>query len=477
MKRRASGAHFDKALDFFYELRVMRPVRTLLLVGSLGCASTPEASSPSQNQGLASDWEAALEDSAQALVASGRAVSVSVAAVNDGQRWSRAYGEAAPNASASVNETFYEVGSVTKVFTSLLLADAIERGEVAPNATIEDLAPDLKLPSDVAAIELQALANHSSGLPRMPSNFAPGDGSDPYVDYDLARLWDGLAQAELGTKRYAYSNFGMAVLGQLLARRAGTSYASLLQSRVLEPLGLEGMRLGPGKGDAQGHDDGGAPKPSWRFDAFAPAGAIRATAPQMLRFVRAHIEAADDEGTLAAAMGRIQTRTAPVPVPGQRGIGLGWHIDDGGHRWHNGQTLGAHSFVGMKPGAYGVVVLANSATADVDRLGRGMLDILDGKEVDLSFTAIIDVPRFLLERYVGEYAIQPNFSLTITVREGRLYVQGTGQPAIPLTAIGEHTFEISALQASGRFILPENGPAKTLIWNQGGQSVRADRVD
>lgn len=423
--------------------------------------------------GPAPSWEAALDQAARAPVDAGRAQSISAAVVKNGRVWARAYGESSKGLPASVEGTFYEAGSVTKVFTALLLADAIERGEVDADARIRDLAPDLEVSDEVGAIRLVALANHSSGLPRMPANFAPKDGTQPYVDYELSRLWAALAETELGPQRYTYSNFGMAVLGQLLARHAGQSYEALLGMRVLEPLELSSLRLSPAEGDAQPYDEAGVPQPSWTFDAFAPAGALRASAPALLRFVQAQLTSEDGQGALASAMARTQAQTTPLPGPG--GIGLGWHIDGQGRRWHNGQTMGSHAFIGLKPGAFGVVVLSNTATPDLDRVGQAMLDILEGKPVELTFKPVVEVSEALLRRYVGEYLIEPTFSLSISLRDSRIYVQGTGQPAFPLTPVGDHTFELSAVQASGRFILSDEGPASALIWNQGGQSVRAQR--
>lgn len=465
-------AGVDRGFLFGYR-REMRSVPGSLLAVICGaCAATPSKPAASDPGGPPPRWAAALDAAARALVASRRVEGLSVAAVKGDETWSQAYGEAAAGQQAQL-QTVYETGSVTKVFTALLLADAIERGEVDPDATIRDVAPELDLPDEVAAVRLQALANHSSGLPRMPSNFAPADASDPYADHDNELLWQGLAEVELGPQRYAYSNLGMAVLGQLLARRAGTTYAELLKQRVLAPLDLGGLRLTAGEGDAQPHDDMGAPQTDWTFDAFAPAGALRGKAPQLLRFVRAQVNPKTVDAPLGPAMERTQSQT--IPLPGEGGVGLGWHIDGAGNRWHNGQTLGSHAFVGLKPSAHGVVVLSNSASAEVDRLGRGMLTMLAGEDPGLEFAPRVDLSPEQLKRYEGEYVIQPEFILTITARNGRLYIQATGQPAIPLTAVGDHVFEISALGASGRFIVPEEGPASALIWNQGGQRTKAPR--
>src|SRR5512132_4333622 len=135
------------------------------------------------------------------------------------------------------------MGSATKVFTSLLLADSVRRGEVAlSDPASKYLPPDVKIPERGGRqITLQDLATHTSGLPRLPSNLAAKDASNPYADYTVAQLYAFLSAYQLtrdiGSK-YEYSNLGAGLLGHLLARRAGVDYETLVRTRITGPLGM-----------------------------------------------------------------------------------------------------------------------------------------------------------------------------------------------------------------------------------------------
>src|SRR5215470_2283012 len=140
-------------------------------------------------------------------------------------------------------DTLFEIGSTTKVFTSLLLADMVQRGEVKLDDPVSKyLPPDVKVPErNGRAITLVDLATHTSGLPRMPSNFAPKDPGNPYADYTLDQLYRFLSSYQLTRdigSQYAYSNMGAALLGNALARGAGTDYEALVRSRICDPLGM-----------------------------------------------------------------------------------------------------------------------------------------------------------------------------------------------------------------------------------------------
>ena len=140
-------------------------------------------------------------------------------------------------------DTVYEIGSITKVFTSLVLADMVVRGEVGLDDPVAKFLPaTVKVPErDGKRITLRDLSNQVSGLPRMPDNLKPADGADPYVDYSADRLYEFLARCELGRavgEKYEYSNLGVGLLGHALALKAGMGYEELVSKRVLEPLGM-----------------------------------------------------------------------------------------------------------------------------------------------------------------------------------------------------------------------------------------------
>ncbi|MGC1520781.1 MAG: serine hydrolase, partial [Steroidobacteraceae bacterium] len=136
-------------------------------------------------------------------------------------------------------DTVFEIGSITKVFTSLLLADMVQRGEVKLDDPIAKYLPaSAKVPErNGHSITLVDLATHTSALPRMPANFRPKDPANPYADYTDEQLYAFLSSYELirdvGAK-YEYSNLGFGLLGQGLAHRAGTDYETLVETRICD---------------------------------------------------------------------------------------------------------------------------------------------------------------------------------------------------------------------------------------------------
>lgn len=140
-------------------------------------------------------------------------------------------------------QTLFEIGSVTKAFTGLLLADMVERGEVKlDDPVVKYLPPGAVVPErNGKAITLLDLATHTSGLPRLPDNMPSADPRNPYADYTEAQLdsflkGHGLTR-DIGAT-YEYSNLGVGLLGRALARRGDGDYETVLRQRVLKPLGL-----------------------------------------------------------------------------------------------------------------------------------------------------------------------------------------------------------------------------------------------
>ena len=165
-------------------------------------------------------------------------------------------------------KTVFEIGSISKVFTSILLADAVKRGTIGLNDPVQKFLPEsVRVPArDDTAITLYHLSTHTSGLPRMPDNFAPADPTNPYADYTVEQMYEFLARAELTGRpgeNAAYSNFGVGLLGRILARQAGSDYETLVRKRIAGPLKMNDtvVTLTPKLEErmAQGHDASLAP--------------------------------------------------------------------------------------------------------------------------------------------------------------------------------------------------------------------------
>ena len=456
--------------------------RTSPWSATLAAAVTAIATAPLAAQQLA------IPDSVRAhiraRVDAGWAPSIVVGVVDSAGSRYFAYGRTAVDGGVPVDErTVYEIGSLTKAFTGVLLADMAVRGDVALDDPVRRFLPDsVHVPgTDSQPITLRLLSAQRSGLPRMPGNFAPGDPANPYADYDAGRLYaflNGHTLTRAPGATYEYSNVGVGLLGFALARRAGTTYEALVSRRILTPLGMTGTMITLSDAArarlAQGSTDGRTAA-NWDMDALAGAGALRSTAEDMTKF-------------LAAAMGLRRTpldsafRLAAEPQfdagpGGMMRIGLGWHVlqGAGGVRivWHNGGTGGYHSWAGYDPARRaGVVVLTNS-TENIDDIGLHLLD--PTRRLGPVRTAVA-LPPATLDEYVGNYPLAPTFVLAVTRDGDRLMVQATGQPAFRIWASARDEFFLRVVDAQISFTRGGDGKVDGLILHQGGRDQRAPRA-
>jgi D-alanyl-D-alanine-carboxypeptidase/D-alanyl-D-alanine-endopeptidase len=292
-----------------------------------------------------------------------------------------AYGYSDLSKSKAVGEnTVFELGSIGKVFTTILLADMVQRGEISLDDPIEKY-----LPADVAtptfngkSITLVDLATQTSGLPLIPDNLAPADEYNPYADYTVEQMYDELAHTHLTHdigSEYEYSNFGMGVLGHILSLRSGMSYEDLVITRITDVLGMPNTRetLTPEMWAhlATGYD-GKEVFPLWDNPTLAGAGALRSTADDMLTFLAANLGL--QPSPLYDAM--LATQEPHFQIDETTEIGLGWQIQTKGNAqiiWHNGATGGYWCFAGLvRDKQMGAVILTNSFQ-DISYMGLSLL--------------------------------------------------------------------------------------------------------
>jgi len=280
--------------------------------------------------------------------------------------------------------TVFEIGSITKVFTTMVLEDMVRREELRFEDPVSAFLPGhVTVPGEGGLeITLLHLATHRSGLPRMPSNFAPSDMGNPYADYTIEKLYTYLSGYELQRGIGAvwdYSNLGMGLLGHVLSLHAGKTFEQLVRERILEPLGMEntGIDLAPplGAPSAQGHGMMAQPVGNWDFPTFTGAGGLRSTLYDMLLFASANLV---DSGSQPSS---VMHRTHEIRVPYvARGLsmGLGWLVSqrfpDRPIVWHNGGTGGFHSFIGLDKDGHRAVVVLTNGIQSIDDIGFHLLD-------------------------------------------------------------------------------------------------------
>jgi D-alanyl-D-alanine-carboxypeptidase/D-alanyl-D-alanine-endopeptidase len=351
-------------------------MRLLLLVAILAAPAQAE------------DWKAVVEKPAGEIFKDKKYATVVVGVLDKDHEEVFSFGEW--EGKAPDRDSIYEIGSITKVFTGILLADRVTSGVVKLDDPAQKHLPDgWTMPRrDDRDITLLNLATHTSGLPKISNGFlavAIAHPEDPFAHFDEAALKKGLPETKLLSAigaRHEYSNVGVGLLGRALAHASkAESYEALLADRVLRPVGLADTAIT--LTDAQkkrvipGHTAKGKRQPNWTFATCAACGALKSTVADLLKFVKIN---ADPSGPLKDVLEMAHQNWRDVR-PGDEECGLCWIRYVGGNKqppriWHNGQTGGYHSFVGFVPRRGGVAVLCNVTTFDVDKVGFAVLNKL-----------------------------------------------------------------------------------------------------
>jgi CubicO group peptidase (beta-lactamase class C family) len=280
---------------------------------------------------------------------------------------------------------------------------------------------------------------------------------------------------DIGSK-YEYSNLAVGLLGHVLARRNGTDYETMVKSRVLKPLEMSSttITLTPEQKDrfAPGHNNRLKMVSSWDLPTLAGAGALRSSANDLLTFLSANLGLTPT--LLSEDMAAMVKTRKPTGMPGLE-IAYAWHVFPRKGEpiiWHNGGTGGYQSFMGFDPKAkVGVVVLSNASTkAGVDDIGRHLLDAnFPLASPEQPHTEIAADPK-TFDAYLGRYEMAPNFILTISRSDDKLYAQATGQSAIQLFPEGPGRFFAKVADIQIEFA------AGSLTVHQSGQDTIAKRV-
>jgi serine-type D-Ala-D-Ala carboxypeptidase/endopeptidase len=424
-----------------------------------------------------------------------QAVGIVVGVIEPDGRRVVAYGNLAngqlPNADPGTldGDTIFEIGSITKVFTSLLLADMVNRKEVALDDPAAKYLPEnVRMPGRSGKpITLLDLSTHRSGLPSLPGNFKIKDPYNPFGDYSVDDLYQFLSGYTLPRdpgSEFEYSNLGAGLLGHLLAYRAGTDYESLIRSRITQPLNMPDTGLTPSSSMKQrmatGHIGMLTPivKSGLPLPTLAGAGALRSSVNDLLTFLEAFL--GYKESPLAPAMNAMLEVRRPA---GKIEIGLAWFINSIDGRQialHDGGTTGFCSFAGYDAEKrIGVVVLSNTLSY-VDDIGFHLLNPkapLRNPEPPKQRTAISIDPK-LLDNYTGRYQLADRV-LEITRDGDRLFAQGfaevNGQPIVgprfEVFAESEKNFFVKVTGSQITFETGSQGRATSLIMHRVGRET------
>jgi CubicO group peptidase (beta-lactamase class C family) len=382
-------------------------------------------------------------------------------------------------------DDLFEIGSVTKTFTGLLLAIADEKGEARLEDPVEKFLPDdIKLRDSAGApIRMVDLATQRSGLPRLATNMRPTDAKDPYADYteqDLLDFLKAFRATRARNAQYEYSNVGFGLLGYALTRAAqAVSFEALLRERILKPLNMTGTSSDPRRfADriTQPHDASGLPTPAWNLPiAHAGAGSIRATAGDMGRYIEAI--AGLKATPLATAIGL--ATTTREEGPGRiNPIALAWvRVPFYNREYvnHDGGTFGSSSTLMVDRSAReGVFIATNSSTALMDIA----LHLMDRRHslAPREFPKVATVDVEVLARYAGNFKLSDAMNIVVRVNAGKITAQATGQGEFEIFPESDTRFFAKVAPIVMTFGDVADGKAGSFLLEQGGAKLTARRI-
>ncbi|GIN96890.1 serine hydrolase [Siminovitchia terrae] len=274
----------------------------------------------------------------------------------------------------------YEIGSISKVFTTTVLGEMIQKDLLSKGDSIGRYIPKL---SDNHPVTLSHLANHTSGIPgiglwkSITNLFDSKTPRDPYCLFSLGEVIDYFYKHRKEPKlKFRYSNAGMGLLGHILAMKLNTDYETAIKKIITDPLHMEDtFILVPSEKKQrvlQGHDVKGREQQPLHMSDFMGAGALRSTVDDMLKFMKAHISGENKGYQL--------TQKATLKIAKNMNVGLGWFLEDE-IVWHNGSTQGFSSFLGFDPAQQiGVIVLSNYRSrlfaTNPNQIGTDILKLL-----------------------------------------------------------------------------------------------------
>ena len=266
----------------------------------------------------------------------------------------------------SNKDSVFQIGSITKVFNSTLLADFIINENIDPKKPIQEHLdiPLNSIEKEGSFITLENLSNHTSGLPRLPDGMLASSMLDPDKVYEnfTEHNFEDYLQNEMqphtkpGSKM-AYSNLGAGLISYTLSKISNKNFEELLQSRIFKKYDMNNsstLRKNVSDFTVKGRDNQGNITPSWKFSSMQGAGAIYSNVEDLSKFMIANFS---NDTVL-----RLQ-RKPTFEINQERSVGLGWMIDKKNNTnwyWHNGATQGYRSCMIIDTkNKKGVVVLSN----------------------------------------------------------------------------------------------------------------------
>ncbi len=380
-------------------------------------------------------------------------------------------------------DSIFEIGSITKGFTGLLLADMVRKGEVSLDDPASKYSrPGAKLPTfEGRDITLRDLVTQTSSLPRLPPGFNPTNLRNPYADFDADALYAALARTELTRpigKTAEYSNFGFMWLSEILARRGGKPFDVLLKERILDPLGMTDTAIVLSDAQRQRMATPHAPPYvatiPWDVPVdLAGVGALRSTLADMMKLASALAGRSDTplKETIALALEPMRPSELADNATGYAWVTLA--RGDIRIHWHNGGTGGSRAMIAINLRTKSAVVVLVDSTVSFDDLAR---HLADPALPALRKRVALPLDPATREQYVGRYRLTPSMVLDVYVDGERLMTRATGQGAIEIAREGTDAFFTRGMDARLEFHRNADGAIEAVTIHQNGYASPAPRL-
>lgn len=378
-------ASFDDAvLSMYISLDSAGKLETFLFQPYKKPTTGPVVKTITDNK-LETDADKKVEDIIQPFMFDSKTVGLSIGILKDGKQYFYNYGETVKgNKQLPTNKNLYEIGSVTKTFTGILLAKAVTDGKIKLTDPVNKYLPKnaawLILNGDTAKII--HLSNHTSGLPPLPDNFDMTNEVNPYSNYDEAKLLAYLKTATLQRKpgeKFEYCNLGVGLLGYILSKTYKMPFEKMVQTFIATKAGMTDTKEFLLQKDSalfmQGYNDALEKQSQWDLNALTAAGGLRSNTADMLQYAALNLDAKDAELKKAIALSHQQTFKDK-----QQQIGLNWFIQNwgwGNVLFHGGATGGYRSFLAINPVTKNAVVILCNSFTNIDAAGVALLKFLD----------------------------------------------------------------------------------------------------
>lgn len=334
---------------------------------------------------LATELDKKIEAIVQPFMFESKTVALSIGILKDGKTYFYNYGETKKgNGQIPSSKNLYEIGSITKTFTGILLAKAVTENKIRLNDPVNKFLPKntpiLKFGNDT--LKIVHLSNHTSGLPPLPDNFGATDLVNPYMDYDEKKLFAYLKHASISRKpgeKWEYCNLGVGLLGYILQQVNKMPFEKMVTDFITAKAGMTDTREFLTKKDSalfvQGYDENISTQSQWDFKALTAAGSLRSNTEDMLKYAALNLNTADSKLKQAIELSHQETFDAV-----EQKIGLNWFIQNWGWGpllFHGGATGGYRSLLAVNPNTKNAIIVLSNTAVSNDAVGVAILKYID----------------------------------------------------------------------------------------------------